>query len=169
VNFSLVSENSTKAELCLFDGHDTNREISRVEMRERTDNVWHVYLPEVRPGALYGYRVHGPYEPAAGHRFDPAKLLLDPYAKAIAGIVKWSDALFGYTIGHPDADLSRDERDSAAGVPKCMVVDPSFSWGHDEPLRTPWHGQAARPAGSIRGRAHARGSVRKNGDPIANG
>jgi len=140
VNFSLFSENSTKAELCLFDGHDTNREFSsRIEMRERTDNVWHVYLPEVRPGALYGYRVHGPYESAAGHRFNPAKLLLDPYAKAIAGIVKWSDALFGYTIGHPDADLSRDERDSASGVPKCVVVDPSFSWGHDEPLRTPWH------------------------------
>ncbi|MCS6927658.1 MAG: glycogen debranching protein GlgX, partial [Candidatus Binatia bacterium] len=106
---------------------------------EQTDQVWHVYLPEVRPGQRYGYRVHGSYSPQEGHRFNPAKLLLDPYAKAIAGTVRWSDALFGYTVGHPDADLSRDERDSASGLPKCVVVDPAFSWGNDTFPRTPWH------------------------------
>ena len=83
--------------------------------------------------------MHGPYAPEAGHRFNPAKLLLDPYAKAIAGVIRWSDALFGYTIGHPDADLSRDTRDSAADLPKCIVVDPAFRWGDDTRLRTPWH------------------------------
>ncbi len=108
-------------------------------MAERTDQVWHVYLPEGRPGQLYGYRVHGPYEPAAGHRFNPGKLLLDPYAKAIAGTIEWSDAMFGYRIGDPEADLARDDRDSAPCVPKCVVVDPAFTWGDDRPPRTPWH------------------------------
>jgi glycogen operon protein len=108
-------------------------------MTEQTDQVWHVYLPEARPGQLYGYRVHGPYSPAEGHRFNPNKLLLDPYAKSIAGAIRWSDALFGYTIGHPDADLSIDERDNAEGLPKCVVVDPAFSWGQDVLLRIPWH------------------------------
>jgi glycogen operon protein len=98
-----------------------------------------MYLPEVRPGQLYGYRVRGPYEPQAGHRFNPAKLLIDPYAKAIAGTIQWSDARYGYTIGHPDADLSLDKRDSAAGLPKCVVVDPAFSWGDDMPPKIPWH------------------------------
>jgi len=108
-------------------------------MPEHTDQVWHVYLPGIRPGQLYGYRVDGPYEPQAGHRFNPAKLLLDPYAKAIAGTLRWSDALFGYTLGHTDADLSRDERDSAGSLPKCVVVDPTFNWGNDAYPRTPWH------------------------------
>jgi glycogen operon protein len=108
-------------------------------MREQTDLVWHLYLPEVRPGQLYGYRVHGPYAPEAGHRFNANKLLIDPYAKAIAGTIQWSDALFGYTIGHPDADLSYDERDSASGIPKCVVIDPAFSWGDDTHPRTPLH------------------------------
>ncbi|HWP59399.1 MAG TPA: glycogen debranching protein GlgX [Candidatus Acidoferrales bacterium] len=139
VNFALFSENATKVELCLFAAQDARRETARIPLAERTQHVWHAYLPELRPGALYGYRVHGPYEPNAGHRFNPAKLLLDPYAKAIAGVVRWSDALFGYTIGHPDGDLSCDERDSAAGMPKCVVIDPAFSWGQDAPPRTPWH------------------------------
>ncbi len=139
VNFSLFSQNSAKVELCLFDGPDGNREIARIRMPEHTDQVWHVYLPGIRPGQLYGYRVHGPYEPQAGHRFNPAKLLLDPYAKAIAGTIQWSDALFGYTVGHTDADLSCDERDSAGGLPKCLVVDPAFNWGNDSYPRTPWH------------------------------
>ena len=139
VNFALFSENATKVELCLFDGPGGNREVARIRMPEHTAQVWHVYLPGVRPGQLYGYRVHGPYEPEAGHRFNPAKLLLDPYAKAIAGTLRWSDALFGYTVGHPHADLSRDERDSAGAMPKCVVVDPAFSWGNDAPPRTPWH------------------------------
>ncbi len=139
VNFALFSENATGVELCLFDGPDGNEEITRIHMTEQTDQVWHVYLPEVRPGQRYGYRVHGPYAPQEGHRFNPAKLLLDPYAKAIAGTIKWSNALFGYTVGHPDVDLACDERDSASGLPKCVVVDPAFSWGDDAPPQTPWH------------------------------
>ena len=139
VNFALFSENATGVELCLFDRPNQGRETTQVRMTEQTAQVWHVYLPEARPGQFYGYRVHGPYNPAEGHRFNPAKLLLDPYAKSIAGSIKWSDALFGYTIGHPDGDLSKDERDSADGIPKCVVVDPAFSWGQDAPPRTPWH------------------------------
>jgi len=139
VNFALFSQHATTVELCLFDGPDGSRETARIRMPEQTDQVWHVYLPGIRPGQLYGYRVHGPYEPQAGHRFNPAKLLLDPYAKAIAGILQWSDAPFGYTVGHPDADLSYDERDSAAGTQKCVVVDPAFNWGNDASPRTPWH------------------------------
>ena len=139
VNFALFSENATKGELCLFDGPDGGDEVACIAMAEQSDRVWHCYLPEARPGQLYGYRVHGPYDPAAGHRFNPTKLLLDPYAKAIAGTIRWSDAFFGYAIGHPDADLSTDERDSAAGLPKCVVVDPAFSWGQDTRPRTPWH------------------------------
>ena len=129
VNFALFSENATGVELCLFDNQNQSRETRRIRITEQTDQVWHAYLPEARPGQLYGYRVHGPYNPAEGHRFNPTKLLLDPYAKSIAGLIRWSDALFGYTIGNPDADLSQDERDSAAGLPKCVVVDPAFSWG----------------------------------------
>ncbi|HEX9272608.1 MAG TPA: glycogen debranching protein GlgX [Candidatus Binatia bacterium] len=139
VNFALFSENATGVELCLFDGENRNHEVKRIRMTEQTNQVWHVYLPEARPGQLYGYRVHGPYSPSEGHRFNPAKLLLDPYAKSIAGPIRWSDALFGYTIGDPDADLSIDERDSVDGLPKCVVVDPAFSWGQDAPLRIPWH------------------------------
>jgi len=139
VNYSLFSENATAVDLCLYDSPVGQQEIARIPLREKTANVWHLYLPEVRPGQLYGYRVHGPYAPAQGHRFNPAKLLLDPYAKAIAGTIKWSDALFGYPIGHPDTDLVADNRDSADGLPKCVVIDPAFSWGDDAPLRTPWH------------------------------
>jgi glycogen operon protein len=139
VNFALFSENATGVELCLFDSPGAERESARIRLTEQTDLVWHAYLPQLRPGQLYGYRVHGPYEPQAGHRFNPHKLLLDPYAKAIASTVQWSEAMFGYTIGHPSADLSFDERDSAAGVPKCVVIDPAFSWGGDTQPRTPWH------------------------------
>jgi isoamylase len=139
VNFALFSENATAVELCLFDSPGASRESARIRMREQTDQVWHCYLPEVRPGQLYGYRVHGPYEPQFGHRFNPNKLLLDPYAKAISGTVRWSEAMFGYTIGHPDKDLSFDERNSASGMPKSVVIDPAFSWGGDTPPRTPWH------------------------------
>ena len=138
VNFSLFSENAEKVELCLFDSSE-GKESARIPLREKTAHVWHIYLPEVRLGQLYGYRVHGPYEPEQGHRFNPAKLLLDPYAMAIAGTIKWGDELFGYPIGHPDADLAADERDSSDGLPKCVVVDPAFSWGNDVAPRTPWH------------------------------
>jgi isoamylase len=139
VNFALFSENATAVELCLFAGPDENREVTRIRMPEHTNQVWHVYLPDARPGQLYGYRVYGPYAPAEGHRFNPAKLLLDPYAKAITGRLRWSEALFGYTVGHREADLARDERDSARGMPKCVVVDSAFNWGNDRFPRTPWH------------------------------
>jgi glycogen operon protein len=139
VNFALFSEHATAVELCLFDAGDTTQEARRIMLTERTDLVWHAYLPEVRPGQLYGYRVYGPYEPQAGHRFNPHKLLIDPYAKAVASTVHWDDSVFGYTIGSNHADLSFDERDSAPFVPKCVVVDPAFSWGDDVRPRTPWH------------------------------
>ncbi len=139
VNFALFSEHATAVELCFFEGEDGHRQVALIPLRERTDQVWHIYLPQVRPGQLYGYRVHGPYEPKVGHRFNPAKLLLDPYARAITGDIRWSDAAFGYTLGHPDADLSRDERDSAGDMPKCVVVDTAFSWGDDRPPQIPWH------------------------------
>ena len=139
VNFSLFSENATGVLFCLFDGPQGNEEVARIRMTEQTDLVWHIYLPEVRPGQRYGYRVEGPYDPASGHRFNSAKLLLDPYAKAIDGTIRWSDALFGYAIGHPDADLARDEQDSAPNIPKAVVLDPAFTWGEDRPLRTPWN------------------------------
>jgi glycogen operon protein len=126
-------------DLCLFDPADPRRETHRVPVVERTDQIWHIYLPEARPGLLYAYRVHGPYEPEAGHRFNPAKVLIDPYAKAIAGPVRWDDALFGYRIGDPDLDLTPDDRDSGPFLPKSVVVDPAFSWGDDRLLRTPWH------------------------------
>jgi isoamylase len=138
VNFALFSENATGVELCLFGGADA-REETRIPVTERTEQVWHVYLPESRPGQRYGYRVHGPYEPAQGHRFNAAKLLIDPYAKALDGTVRSTDALFGYQVGHPEADLAPDDRDSAAGVPKSLVIDTAFTWGGDRPPRTPWN------------------------------
>ena len=139
VNFALFSENATGMELCLFDGPDGNEEVARVGMTEQIDQVWHVYLPEARPGQRYGYRVHGPYDPANGHRFNPANLLLDPYAKAIDGTIRWGDALFGYDLDHPETDLRRDDGDSAVGMPKCVVIDPAFTWGADRPPRIPWN------------------------------
>jgi glycogen operon protein len=138
VNFSLFSANADKVELCLFDPSGRH-EVQRIEVRERTDDNWHVYLPEARPGLLYGYRVHGPYAPERGHRFNPHKLLIEPYAKHLLGPLIWSDAHFGYRTGNPRADLSFDRRDSAPGTPKCRVVDPAFTWGDDRPPRIPWH------------------------------
>jgi isoamylase len=138
VNFALFSENATAVDLCLFDEADAPQEAHRIRLEECSDHVWHVYLPEVRPGQHYGYRVHGLYEPEAGHRFNPAKVLFDPYAKAIAGTIDWSETLFGYRIGDPKADLSLDDRDNAGSIPKCVVVDQAFSWGGDQLLRTSW-------------------------------
>jgi isoamylase len=138
-NFALFSENGTAVELCLFDGPDASTESERIRLPECTEGVWHVYLPDVRPGQCYGYRVHGPYAPGEGHRFNPAKLLFDPYARAISGTVQWSDTLYGYAVGHSDGDLSLDDRDSAPGMPKCVVVEPAFTWGDDEPPRIPWN------------------------------
>lgn len=137
VNFALFSAHATKVDLCLFD-IDGRREIERIALPEYTDEVWHGYLPDARPGTVYAYRVHGPYEPAAGHRFNPNKLLLDPYAKQLVGDLIWDHALFGYTVGHKDADLSFDERDSAAFMPKCRAIDPAFTWGDECCPRVPW-------------------------------
>jgi len=138
VNFALFSEHSEKVELCLFDATGQH-EVQRIRVRERTDDVWHCYLPEARPGLLYGYRVYGPYKPEEGHRFNPNKLVLDPYANIIVGDLKWSDAQFGYTLGNEAEDLSFDERDSASGMPKCKVIDRAFSWGEDRSPHIPWH------------------------------
>ena len=138
VNFALFSENAGRVDLCLFDASG-RREVQRISLGEQTDQIWHCYLPEARPGLVYGYRVYGPYRPLEGHRFNPHKLLLDPYAKSIVGAVRWSDALFGYTVGHKRADLSLDRRDSAGGMPKCKVIDPAFTWGDDRRPVVPWH------------------------------
>ncbi len=137
VNFALFSEHATAVELCLFDRPEDGVESARIELPERTDFVWHGFFPDVRPGQLYGYRVHGPYEPDQGHRFNPNKLLLDPYAMAITGQIDWDDATHGYTIGDPDEDRSFDRRDSAQHMPKGVVVDPTFSWGEDRHPETP--------------------------------
>jgi len=137
VNFALFSANATKVELCLFDSAGKH-EIERIELPEYTDEVWHGYLPDARPGTTYGYRVYGPYEPDAGHRFNHNKLLLDPYAKQIIGDLKWDPALFGYTVGSPDADLSFDDRDSAPFMPKCRVIEQAFTWGNERRPQVPW-------------------------------
>jgi isoamylase len=139
VNFALFSENATAVDLCLFDRADQEKETHCIRVEERTNQIWHVYLPEARPGLLYGYRVHGPYDPAAGHRFNPSKLLIDPYAKALTGDVQWSDAMFGYRIGDPEADLSYDDRNNSANVPKSVVIEQAFTWGDDRPLRRAWN------------------------------
>lgn len=136
VNFALFSANATKVELCLFD-ETGERELERIELPEYTNEIFHGYLPDARPGTIYAYRVHGPYEPQHGHRFNPNKLVLDPYAKAHVGRLIWDDACFGYTIGAEGADLSFDERDSAPFVPKCQVIDPAFTWGRERSPRVP--------------------------------
>jgi glycogen operon protein len=139
VNFSIFSEHAAGVELCLFNHPEDASESHRIPLRERTDLIWHVYLPDVRPGQLYGYRVHGEYAPERGYRFNPAKLLIDPYARAVSGTIKWSDALFGYPVGDTEEDLLIDHRNSAGGMPKCVVIDPAFSWGDDRPPKTPWN------------------------------
>ncbi len=139
VNFALFSQHATGVELCLFDSADDENERERILMPEQTDNVWHAYLPEARPGQIYGYRVYGPYDPEAGHRFTPAKLLVDPYAKAITGELRYHDAVYGYTIGNAYEDLTPDTRNSAVYMPRSVVVDASFEWGEDRLLATPLH------------------------------
>src|ERR1700723_2274859 len=138
VNFALYSEHAEKVELCLFDGPG-KRELLRVALPEQTDMVWHGYLPEARPGQVYGYRVYGPYAPEQGHRFNHHKLLLDPYGKQIQGSIQWSDAHFGYRVGNKQEDLSFDRRDDASGMPKNQVIDSAFTWGTDAAPRIPWH------------------------------
>lgn len=137
INFAVFSANATRVELCLFSSNG-RKELARLPLPECTDEVWHGYLPEAPLGTMYGYRVHGPYEPYHGHRFNAAKLLLDPYARKLSGPVRWGDALFGYRLQSPRADLSLDRRDSAPMVPKAIVVDESFHWGDDRPPAVPW-------------------------------
>jgi isoamylase len=139
VNFALFSEAATSVELCLFDSIEATEENIRIPVTEHTDQVWHVFLPDVRPGQLYGFRVSGPYDPERGLRFNSSKLLLDPYAKAIAGEVNWSDEMFGYVVGGEDEDLTQDFRDDAWGVPKSVVIDSTFDWHGDKKLGVPLH------------------------------
>jgi isoamylase len=138
VNFALFSEHAERVELCLFDA-DGRHQIARIDLPEQTHQVWHGFLPEITPGQRYGYRVHGPYRPEQGLRFNPNKLLLDPYAKSVAGRLQWSDVHFGYLTDGVDLDLTFDERDNAFDVPHARVVDEAFSWGEDRHPRTPWH------------------------------
>jgi isoamylase len=137
VNFSLFSENAERVELCLFD-LSGQHEVRRIELQDRTDLIWHCYLPEARPGLLYGYRVYGPNDPERGHRFNPNKLLIEPYAKDIVGELHWNDAYFGYRIGHRKEDLSFSKIDNAAGMLKCRVIDPSFTWDNDKSPCISW-------------------------------
>jgi len=137
-NFALFSAHAEKVALCLFD-EAGEKETARVVLPEYTHEIWHGYLPDVRPGQRYGYRVYGAYEPEAGHRFNAHKLLIDPYAKALAGEIRWHDALFGYRVGDEKEDLSFDERDSAPYLPKCVVIDPAFTWGREPPAPRAWH------------------------------
>lgn len=137
INFAIFSANAVQVELCLFSSNG-RRELERLLLPECTDEVWHGYLPQAAAGTVYGYRVHGPYDPVHGHRFNPHKLLLDPYARALTGPLRWSDALFGYRLNSPRADLAIDRRDNAPMMPKAIVVDESFHWGDDRPPAVPW-------------------------------
>ncbi|MBN1612694.1 MAG: glycogen debranching protein GlgX [Polyangiaceae bacterium] len=139
VNFALASPQASRVELCLLGSVSDDIAALRISLPEQTHGIWHVYLPDVRPGQLYAYRVHGPYRPDHGLRFNATKLVLDPYAKAIAGDLTWNDALFGYVCGHPEADLKIDHRNNAGFMPKCVVIDTAFDWGGDRPPKTPLH------------------------------
>jgi isoamylase len=136
-NFAVFSAHAERVELCFFDPQG-KREIARYELPECTNEIWHGYVPDARPGQVYGYRVHGPYEPEQGHRFNPNKLLLDPYARQLQGRLRWTDALYGYKVNSARGDLSFDKRDSSPAMPKGVVTEEYFNWGNDQPLRTPW-------------------------------
>jgi isoamylase len=155
-NFALFSAHATKVELCLFD-RDGRREIERVIVPERSEDVWHVYLSHVTPGQLYGYRVHGPYAPEAGHRFNPHKLLIDPYSKQLGGHFHWTDAHFGYRTGHKQEDLSFDRRDNARAMFKSVVIDPAHTWRHEPRPKIPWED-------SIIYEAHVKGLTQQRDD-----
>lgn len=138
VNFALFSAHATRVELCLFD-RATMTECDCLPVREQTDLVWHCYLPDVRPGQLYGYRVHGPYDPLGGHRFNPNKVVTDPYARLIGRDILWSDNMFGYRLDSSQEDLSLDTRDNMGNAALAVVIDPRFRWGRDRAPCTPWH------------------------------
>jgi isoamylase len=171
VNFAVFSAHATRMELCIFDSSGRH-ETARLELPDCTDEVFHGYLPQAKPGLVYGYRAHGPYQPEAGHRFNPNKLLLDPYAKKLQGQLHWSDALFGYRIGANRGDLSFDRRDSAVAMPKAVVMNDIFQWGNDSPPNTPWEDTVIYEA-HVRGltKRHpeiappARGNFAALGDP----
>ena len=156
-NFALFSANATRVELCLFDSQG-RRELERIALPEQTEDVWHGYLSDVVPGQLYGYRVHGPYEPERGFRFNPHKLLVDPYAKRLAGRITWSDAHFGYRTGSHRADLSFDRRDSARGMPKAMVIDEAYTWGEERRPLVAWEDTIMYEA-HVKGLTHLRDDV----------
>jgi isoamylase len=137
VNFAIFSENATAIDLCLFDSA-TGKE-KKIRIKEVDNHIWHVYVPKLKPGQLYGYRVYGPYEPQNGHRFNPNKLLIDPYAKALSGRVEWNNAIFGYEMGNAEEDLSFSEEDSAPYIPKSVVIDPSFKWEGDKAPKIAYH------------------------------
>ncbi len=157
VNFALYADNATKVELCLFKNVEDEVESEKITLDERSHQIWHCYIPDLQPRQLYGYRIYGPYEPANGCRFNPYKLLIDPYAKSIAGTIDWHDALFGYEIGHPEKDLSFSRLDSAPFIPKSVVIDGNFNWENDVSPRTPYHQ-------SIIYEAHIKGFTKLNPD-----
>lgn len=139
VNFAIFSKHAIGVKLCLFDTVDAKKESVIIGLTEQTNMIWHIYLPDARPGWLYGYRVMGPYEPESGHRFNPAKLLIDPYAKEIARTIRWNDAMSAFPVGDPSEDLVPDPQDNAADTSLCKVVDSTYEWGNDRPPRHPWH------------------------------
>jgi len=139
VNFAIYAENATGVELCLFNSKEDKKESAKIKIEERTNHVWHIYMPGLVPGQLYGYRMNGPYEPQSGHRFNPNKFLIDPYAKAISGTIDWHDSLFGYEVGRPDADLSFSNSDSALFMPRSVVINPNFDWQGDKFPLIPYH------------------------------
>jgi len=171
VNFAVFSANAEKIELCLFDAAG-RKELERLALPECTDEVWHGYLPNATPGLLYGYRAYGAYDPLRGQRFNPFKLLIDPYVRQLSGAVRWTDALFGYRINSARADLTFDKRDSAPAVPKCIVTDPGFNWGNDRLPAVPWSRTVIYEA-HVRGismlredlKAHERGTFAALADP----
>jgi len=157
INFALFAENATRVELCLFNHVDDVDEYIKIKIEEVTHHVWHVCVPDLKAGQLYGYRVYGPHEPENGHRFNPAKLLVDPYAKAIAGNLEWDDAVFGYNIGDPDSDLSFNDSNSAPYMPKSIVIDQHFDWEGDKQPKIPYHD-------TIVYEAHVKGFTKLNPD-----
>jgi glycogen operon protein len=156
VNFAVFSANAIKIELCIFDSRG-RKELRRFPLTECTDEIWHGYLPDARPGLLYGYRAYGPYDPRNGHRFNPQKLLIDPYARQLDGTLRWSDVLFGYRVGQAKADLGLDRRDSAPFVPKCVVMDDNPNWGTHSRAATAW-------SETVIYEAHLRGASMQRGD-----
>ncbi len=160
VNFAVFSANAQKIEVCIFDTSG-RKEMARFELPECTEEIWHGYLPGAHPGTVYGFRAHGPYQPHQGHRFNPHKLLLDPYAKKLVGQWRWSYALFGYRVHSNRLDLSMDRRDSAPATPKCVVTDDAFDWSRDTRPNTPW-GETVIYETHVRGTSMLRSDIRQH-------